>query len=297
MESIKTSWYPGHMARAFSLFKKEVKKAQVVIEVLDARIPRSSRNTKFTNLLTGKKKIIVLNKIDLVPRACLRAWEKKIAFEEDAFVVSTNLTRDTSAANKIMACLNTLKEALLLKKSKIGINTAFLKIVVIGIPNVGKSTLINRLVGRNRARVGKKPGITVGPQWISFGANFELLDMPGILEPNLDDSGVAEKLSMTYAVSDKVIDPYVMAVKLVDIIRAIHSSNEPEKSYPLFKKIDGYVDGHEAVGDMAAHFNLVIQEGKADLHRTACKLLKDYRDGLVGRFVLDGLEKPTGGCA
>jgi len=297
METIKTSWYPGHMARAFSLFKKEVKKAQVVIEVLDARIPRSSRNTKFTNLLVGKKKIVVLNKIDLVPRAGLRAWEKKIAAEEDAFVVSSNLTRDTSAVTRIMDCLNSLKEELLRKKTKIGINTAFLKIVVIGIPNVGKSTLINRLVGRNRTRVGKKPGITLGPQWISFGSNFELLDMPGILEPNLDDSSAAEKLSMTYAVSDKVIDPYVMAYKLVDIIRAIHSSNEPDKSYPLFKKIDSYANGHEALDDMAAFYNLVIQEGRADLHRTACKLLKDYRDGLVGRFILDELEKPSGGSA
>jgi len=295
METIKTSWYPGHMARAFSLFKKEVKKAQVVIEVLDARIPRSSRNTKFTSLLVGKKKIVVLNKIDLVPRAGLRAWEKKITSEEDAFVVSSNLTRDSSAVDRIMACLNELKDALLKKKTKIGINTAFLKIVVIGIPNVGKSTLINRLVGRNRTRVGKKPGITLGPQWISFGSNFELLDMPGILEPNLDDSSAAEKLSMTYAVSDKVIDPYVIAFKLVDIIRAIHPSNEPEKKYPLFKKIASYANGHEALDDMASHFNLVIQEGKADLHRTACKLLKDYRDGLVGRFILDELEKPAGG--
>lgn len=296
MDTIKTSWYPGHMARAFSLFKKEVKKAQVVIEVIDARIPGSSRNTRIGNLLSGKRRIVVLNKTDLAPVEGVRAWGRKIASSEDAYVIPTNLARDAKASAKVLECLERISADLLAKKSRGGMMTAFLKIVVIGIPNVGKSTLINRLVGRNRVRVGKQPGITVGPQWISFGKNYELLDMPGILEPDLDDPAVAGKLSMTYAVSDRVVDPVSIAEDLIAILRDPAIAGAPERSYPVFKNLRNYKDCREALSDMAMHFNLIGREGRPDLHRMACKILKDYRDGLLGKFILDRMDAaPEGG--
>ncbi|MEZ7893387.1 MAG: ribosome biogenesis GTPase YlqF [Candidatus Wallbacteria bacterium] len=287
IDTVKTSWFPGHMAKGFAAFKKEIKKAQVVIEVLDARIPISSRNKDIFKLTEGKKKIVVLNKLDLVPRKAIRKWEAMLSEREGAVVISTNLATDASSSKKVMACLNSIQKNITESKAGRGLMQALLKIVIIGIPNVGKSTLINRLVGKNRVRVGKRPGITLGPQWISFGNNFELLDMPGILEPNLENAHITNKLSMTYAVSDRATDPVVIAGSLIDNLKKIYKENEPDNTYPLFKEIDKHATSHETLSALALFFNFLQKDGCADVYRVACKLLKDYRDGVLGKFILD----------
>jgi len=288
-QEVKTSWFPGHMARGFSVLKAEIKKAQALIEVLDARIPVSSRNREINALASGKRRIVILNKSDLAPRSQLSVWEKKLSGEEGAVVITANLSRDMSAVKKIVSMLEKI-HASSAKKSHAGYNISFLRIVVLGIPNVGKSTLINRLIGKTRAKVGKSPGITLGKQWISFGENFELLDMPGILEPNLDDPAVADKLSMTYAVTDKVIDPFLVASRLVMLIKRIMPANEPNLKYPLYSIIGNCANGDEAIDGLAANFNFMTKDGVPDHYRTACKILNDFREGLLGKFVLDDIE-------
>ena len=290
MDTLKTSWFPGHMARGFAAFKKEIKKAQVVIEVLDARIPVSSRNKDIFKLTEGKKKIVILNKLDLVPKKNIKQWEKILSEKEGATVISTNLATDSSSSKKVMSCLNSIQKSITATKAGRGLILALLKIVIIGIPNVGKSTLINRLVGKNRVRVGKRPGITLGPQWISFGINFELLDMPGILEPNLDNTYVTNKLSMTYAVSDRAVDPVVIAGSLIDNLKKIYKTNEPDMKYPLFQEIEKCENSHETLVALAKYYNFLQKDGQADTYRVACKLLKDYRDGDLGKFILDEIK-------
>jgi len=289
MDRQKTNWFPGHMARAFSVFKNEIKKAHITIEVIDARIPASSRNSKIFEVAKGKNRIVILNKLDLVPRSQIKEWENKITRNEGARVISTNLATDRSAIKKVLEALNEAKNDIQFKKSMTrSILKPLVRVVIIGIPNVGKSTLINRLSGQNRTRVGKRPGITLGQQWISFGENYELLDMPGILEPNLEHAETAQKLSMTYAISDKVVDAYDIAVKLVELLKAIYTRNEPDKSHPLFKDIiEKAANGHEALSMVAQHYNYYLQSKKIDCNRAASRIIKDYRDGLLGKFILD----------
>lgn len=296
-QTVKTSWYPGHMARGFSVLKAEIKKAQALIEVLDARIPVSSRNRGIAALSSGKRRIVILNKSDLVPRSKLSQWEKKLSGEEGCVVIAANLSRDISAARKVVSVLEKM-HASSAKKSHAGYNLSFFRVVILGIPNVGKSTLINRLIGRTRAKVGKSPGMTLGKQWISFGENFELLDMPGILEPDLDDPAVADKLSMTYAVTDRVIDPHLVAARLVMLLRSKIDENEPDKKYPLYSFVGECANGDEALVRLAGVFNLMTRDGAPDIYRTSCKLLNDYREGLLGKYILDDLDAaPREACA
>ncbi len=292
MDSLKTSWYPGHMARAFSVFKKEIKKAHVTIEVLDARIPLSSRNKHIKLLSGGGEKIIILNKSDLAPAGNLKKWQAAISENEGARVISTNLAGGGASIKKLMISLDDLRKDILSRRTRgFAILNPVLKIVVIGIPNVGKSTLINRLCGRIRAKAGRRPGITTGQQWIAFGNNYELLDMPGILEPDLSDPLTADKLSMTYAISDKVVDAYLVAVRLITIVKQIYLLNEPDNSHPFFAEALKIADEPgEILAVLAARFNYYLQSKSIDYHRIACKLLKDYRGGAMGKFILDDIK-------
>lgn len=296
MDKLKTSWYPGHMARAFSVFKREIKKAHVTIEVLDARIPLSSRNRNIKTISGIKNKIVILNKSDLVPADGLKRWQREIAGKEGVRVIATNLATDRGSIKRLMAVLDEARREILDSRTRgLAVLNPILRVVVMGIPNVGKSTLINRLCGRALTRVGKKPGITMGQQWIAFGNNYELLDMPGILEPDLSDAETADKLSMTYAISDKVTDPYLVSLRLVKLLGAIGERNRPNRDHPFFSEAVGRAAGpEEALEILARHFNFYLQAGAADIHRTACKLLKDYRDGLMGEFILDDIEKLVG---
>ncbi len=291
MNTLKTSWYPGHMARAFSVFKREIKKAHVTIEVLDARIPLASRNKNIKRVSENQNKIVILNKSDLVPADYLKRWQNAIAEKEGARVICTSLSADRGAAKKILACLDDLRKDILAKRTRgLAILNPVLRIVIIGIPNVGKSTLINKLCGFNRTRVGKRPGITMGQQWIAFGNNYELLDMPGILEPDLDNAETADKLSMTYAISDKVTDPYMVSSRLIEILKKICGFNKPDARHPFFREeIQNAQNADETLAMLAKHFNFYLQSRAVDYHRTACKILKDYRDGLMGKFILDDI--------
>ncbi len=292
MDALKTSWYPGHMARAFSVFKKEIKKAHVTIEVIDARIPLASRNRNIKIVSGGNNKIVILNKSDLVPPDNLKHWQNALTEIEGARVISTNLATDKGSIKKLMAALDGLRSDILARRTKgFAVLHPILRIVVIGIPNVGKSTLINRLCGRTRAKVGKRPGITMGQQWIAFGNNYELLDMPGILEPDLSDPETADKLSMTYAISDKVTDPYLVSSRLIKLLKKIYKFNKPNMQHPFFTKaVEQAENTDEALAILARHFNFCLQSQSVDYHRTACKLLKDYRDGLMGKFILDNID-------
>ena len=291
MDALKTSWYPGHMARAFSVFKKEIKKAHATIEVIDARIPLASRNKNINIVSGGGNKLVILNKSDLVPAENLKQWQNVIASVEGARVISTNLSADNGSIKKLMAALDGFKNEIIAKRTKgFAVVHPILRIVVIGIPNVGKSTLINRLCGRRRAKVGKRPGITTAQQWIAFGNNYELLDMPGILEPDLADAETADKLSMTYAISDKVTDPYLVSSRLVALLKKIYKFNKPNARHPFFTKaVEQAKNADDVLAILARHFNFCLQSEKLDYHRTACKLLKDYRDGLMGKFILDDI--------
>ena len=293
MDKLKTSWYPGHMARAFSVFKKEIKKAHVTIEVLDARIPLASRNKNIKTMSEIKNKIVILNKSDLVPPVVLKKWQDALSAKEGVRVISTNLATDKGSIQKLLAALAEARQDILDARTKgFAILNPILRIVVMGIPNVGKSTLINRLCGRSITRVGKKPGITLGQQWIAFGNNYELLDMPGILEPDLSNAETADKLSMTYAISDKVTDPYLVSLRLIDLLKGIYPSNRPNRAHPFFSEaVTGAPNSDEAIAVLARHFNFYLQSNTIDYHRTACKLLKDYRDGLMGKFILDDINK------
>lgn len=286
---LKISWYPGHMARAFSKFKEEVKKANLIIEVLDARIPLSSRNKYFKEYSSKKFHIILLNKKDLIPNKVLKKWCSYFEQVESVYVMPTELLSNSSITSLQKLIDKIYSKYIKLKKNVI--LYPIFKMVVVGIPNVGKSTLINRLCQKNKVKVGKKPGVTLGYQWISLGNNYELLDMPGILEPNLDDPEVSDKLSIIYAITDKVLDYHLIAIKLINLITKFLNDCELNTLHPFLQIANECKwEPTEILQKLAYHYKFFLKSDQLDINRAAHKLVNDFREGKLGKFIFDDIK-------
>lgn len=277
-------WYPGHMAKARRILKDDLKLVDLVIEVLDARIPESSRNPELKQLLTDQERLIVLNKIDLASKSVTEQWlnyyKKKLPVLKANSVKGDGIKRLLKMIEKYAGKINE-------KVTGKGRKSRDIRIMIVGVPNVGKSALINVMAGSNISKTGNKPGVTRGRQWIKVGNKIQLLDTPGILWPKFDDEDVGYKLAITNAIKDKIFDEELAAYKLIEYILKINKKIL-EKKYKIMIDTDQPYDILPLIGKKTG---CLMSGGRVDRMRASKKLINDYRRGKIGRVTL---EKPEG---
>jgi ribosome biogenesis GTPase A len=274
-------WYPGHMAKARRLVKENLKLVDVVIEVLDARIPSSSRNPDIDELAGQKPRLIILNKSDLADPEQTRLW--KAVFGKAGFpsiaVDSVKGVGVRSVPDQVKKLATPKIEALV----STGRRPRAPRCMVLGIPNVGKSFFINKLVGQRAARTGDKPGVTRGQQWIRVAGNIDLLDTPGILWPKLENQEAAYRLAVTGAIKDEVYDLLATAGRLLKWL----AGNYPEAVQERYKIDDLAAEPEQLLEAVGARRGFYISGGAVDSLKSARIVIKEFREGKLGRYTLD----------
>lgn len=276
-------WYPGHMTKAKRKIAEDLKLVDVVIELLDARIPLSSRNPEVDEIVGNKKRIIVLNKSDLADETVNKKWIEYFSKENTRVILVNSINgkglKDvTSAARLLMKDkVDKLKEKGLLVKT--------IRALIIGIPNVGKSTFINKLAGKAIAQTGDRPGVTKAKQWIKVSPELELLDTPGILWPKFEDERVGLNLAFTGAIRDDILDTVELAQKLLEVMM----DKFPTQLKARYKldKIEPGTEPHEMLKILGKKRGCIVSGGEIDVQRAAIMLLDDFRGGRIGSISLE----------
>ena len=279
-------WFPGHMAKATRMIKDYVKKVDVVIELLDARIPRSSANPVITEVVGQKPHIIVLNKVDLADAKATKAWTE--FFTAQGITVLAIDSKTGKGKKQLVKAVERLSKPIIDKWTVKGIRSRSVRTIILGIPNVGKSTLINSLAGAAATRTADKPGHTRGQQWVKIGKNLELLDTPGVLWPKLEDQRAAARLAMTGAISDDVYDLEAVMKQLLmqlteqarDVLMARYKLKEEH-----LVSTDTLLD---AIGRKRG---CLVSGGVVDLDKARRIILNDYRSAKLGLLTLDAVDE------
>ena len=281
-EKLNIQWYPGHMTKARRMIEENLAQVDAVCEVLDARIPRSSANPDVVRLAAGKPRLVILNRCDLADPAVTAKW--KAVFEaEGARVLET----DARSGRGVNAFVPAVRELLAEKRRAYevkGQGGRPLRIMILGIPNVGKSTLINKVAGRRAALTGDRPGVTRGKQWVSIAEGIDMLDTPGILWPKFDSQEVGEVLALTSAVKTEVFDVEALAANFMLHLNALYPDALRER-YKI--EPSPGAGGYELLEQAARKRGFLISRGEADLNRMAGTLLREYHEGKLGRISLE----------
>ena len=276
-------WYPGHMRKAERLVKENLKLVDVVVELLDARIPLSSANPVLREIVGDKPRVIVLNKADLADEAVMHAWVKYFAAEGIA-AVPVDAVKGRGVKELVQAIIKCAKP----KTDKLvqhGAKARAARCMILGSPNVGKSSLINRLSGGAKTKVENRPGVTRAKQWIRLGAQLELLDMPGILWPKFEDQQAALHLAFTGAINDNVYDVASVVLLLLDTLRTKYPTDLNER-YRLEGELPSGVKLLEEIGRKRG---CLRAGGRIDDEKAQQIVLTDFRSGRLGRVTLDTL--------
>lgn len=276
-------WYPGHMAKAKRKIAEDLKLVDIVIELLDARIPMSSRNPEVDDIVGNKKRIIVLNKSDLADTAANKKWIEYFNRENTKVILANSISgsglKDVLAASRLL-----MKEKLDKLKSK-GLLVKTVRALIIGIPNVGKSTFINKLAGKSVAQTGDKPGVTKSKQWIKVSPELELLDTPGILWPKFEDERVGLSLAFTGAIKDEILDVNELAQKLLELLAA-RFPNRLKERYKLEEIPEG-ITPEELLQTIGRKRGCLVSGGVVDMQRAAMLVLDEFRGGKIGNITLE----------
>ena len=273
-------WYPGHMTKAKRMMQENMKLIDIMIELVDARIPQSSRNPDIDQLAAGKYRLILLNKSDMADDQTTAEWEKY--FKSKGFFVAKTNSR---SGKGVKATQNIILEACkekLERDRKRGIKNRPIRALIAGIPNVGKSTFINSLVGRACTKTGNKPGVTKGKQWIKLNKNIELLDTPGILWPKFEDQTVGLKLALIGSIRDEILNQDEMAIELIEYLKN-HYPGILEKRY----QVEEAKDRVEILNQIAENRNCRMKGNELDYEKAARILLEEFRNGKLGRISLE----------
>jgi ribosome biogenesis GTPase A len=276
-------WYPGHMVKAKRKIAEDLKLVDIVIELLDARIPMSSRNPEVDEIVGSKKRIIVLNKSDLADSAANKKWIEYFNRENTKVILANSISgsglKDVLAASRLL-----MKEKLDKLKSK-GLLTKTVRALIIGIPNVGKSTFINKLAGKSVAQTGDRPGVTKSKQWIKVSPELELLDTPGILWPKFEDEGVGLRLAFTGAIKDEILDVTELAQKLLELL----AGRFPDKLKARYKleEISEGITPEELLQTIGRKRGCLVSGGVVDMQRAAVLVLDEFRGGKIGNITLE----------
>ncbi|MBE7051040.1 MAG: ribosome biogenesis GTPase YlqF [Ruminococcaceae bacterium] len=277
-------WFPGHMTKAIRMMQENLRLIDVVVELVDARLPLSSRNPEIDKLVGDKAHLILLNKSDIADTSLTSEWEKYFVSKGIA-AASVSSTSGKNLNFVFDKCRELLADKIQREKEK-GIVNRSIKIMVCGVPNVGKSSFINKLSGKKSAITGDRPGVTKGKQWIRLKNNFELLDTPGILWPKFDDDDVGLKLAYTGAVKDEIMDVEELACHLLVFLK----NNYPESLSARYKMTDfDTLEGYELLELLGKKRGFVVSGGEIDTERAAHILLDEFRGARLGNITL---EKP-----
>ncbi len=279
-------WFPGHMAKTRRKITESLSLVDAVVEITDARIPVSSRNPELAGIVVNKPLIVLLNKSDMADPSETARW---IDWYKNQGI--TALAVDCRSGKGINAFPNAVKTLLkdkLLKNKEKGLVGKPLRLMIVGIPNVGKSSFINRLSKTSRAKVEDRPGVTRGNQWFSVGGGLELLDTPGVLWPKFDDPKVGLRLAITGAIKDAVMDIETLAVRFIDEVKYKYGSLL-EQRYKF--TLDTEADSYDILCDIGRKRGMVIRGGEIDTERAAVMLMDEYRAAVIGRTTLDTISE------
>lgn len=281
-------WFPGHMTKTKRQIQASLKLVDAVAEILDARIPLSSKNPDLQKLIQNKPKVVLLNKCDMANQTATSRWIDYYA-SQGITAIAVDCKSGKGLNKFAPAVNNVLSERRERLKAK-GMINPMLRIMIVGIPNVGKSSFINRVAKENRAKVEDRPGVTRGNQWYSIAKNIEMLDTPGVLWPKFDDKIVGERLAFTGAVKDQILDTELLAVRLLDFLRSL----KPADFIARFKLEDidlDAIDSYELLNVIGKKRGMLISGGEIDTERAAIMLLDEFRSGKLGRITLEMPER------
>ncbi len=281
-------WYPGHMTKAKRMMEENIKLIDLIIELIDARVPLSSRNPDIDQLGKNKSRVILLNKSDLSAKRYNNEWMKY--FEDKGFYVIEINAKSGSGMKEIQNVVREACSEKIERDRKRGILNRPIRAMVVGIPNVGKSTFINSFCGKACTKTGNKPGVTKGKQWIRLNKTLELLDTPGILWPKFDDPKTGEKLAMIGSMNDDVLNVDELALKLIHLIDT-HYEGMLEHKYGFDDKDTEYSEiemrSLRILYLIAKARNCISRGGEPDLTRTANLIIDDFRAGKIGKITLE----------
>lgn len=281
-------WFPGHMTKTKRQIQASLKLVDAVAEIIDARIPISSRNPDLAKLVQNKPRIILLNKCDMANQTATKMWIDH--FEKQGITAIAVDCKSGRGLNKFAPAVNkVMSERINRLKSK-GMVNPMMRIMIVGIPNVGKSSFINKIAKQNRAKVEDRPGVTRGNQWFTIAKNLEMLDTPGVLWPKFNDKIVGEHLAFTGAVKDQILDIELLAVRLLDFLKEL----KPVDFISRFKleetDLDN-IDSYELLKLIARKRGMLVSGGEVNTERAAIMLLDEFRSAKLGRITV---EMPNG---
>ena len=280
----KIQWFPGHMTKAKRMMEQQLKLVDVVVEMLDARIPRSSSNPMLIQMLGEKPKVVALNKTDMADPVKTEKWLQ--TFKNSGLPVCKVDCSTGKGVKQMVAAIQQVARPVTEKWLKRGVRNRSIRVMIVGVPNVGKSTLINRLVGKNKVVAADRPGVTRGQQWVTIAKGLELLDTPGVLWPKFEDPEVGDKLAFVGSVKDQVVDIETLAVRFLRVMRDFYPERLTER-YKIenFEELEPY----EILELIGKKRGMIMRGGVVDTERASVMLLDEYRGGKLGKITLDGI--------
>lgn len=282
LEDFKIQWFPGHMTKAKRMMESQIKLVDVVVEMLDARIPRSSTNPMLQDILGSKPKVIALNKLDMADKAQTDLWVEKI--KNSGLPVCKLDCATGKGVKQLISAIQLAAKPVIDKWLKKGVRNRPVRVMIVGIPNVGKSTLINRLVGKNKVMAADRPGVTRGQQWVTIAKGLELLDTPGVLWPKFEDPSVGFALAATGAIKEDVFDRESAVELLIDFLLKNYSQELATKYAVSLEEGD---DVNAVMAKIATSRGCLKAGGLLDIDKVVQLVLRDFRAGRIGRFTID----------
>ena len=277
-------WFPGHMTKTKRQIEKDLRLVDAVAEIIDARIPVSSRNPDIAALTLHKPRIVLLNKCDMADPKMTKKWIDALSAEN---VIALGVDcRTGKGVNEFVPALKRLLAQKIESYRKKGMQNPTMRVMIVGIPNVGKSTFINRIAKKNKAKAADRPGVTRGNQWFSVSKGFEILDTPGVLWPKFDDQTVGERLAFTGAIKDNIMDIELLAMRLLDLLKTM-KTDEFLTRFKLTEDEADEKESFELLELIARKRGMLVSGGEADTERAAAMILDEFRAAKLGRITLE----------
>lgn len=277
-------WFPGHMTKTKRQIQASLKLVDAATEIIDARIPVSSRNPELNNLIQNKPRVILLNKCDMANQTATKMWIDY--YKKQGITALAVDCKSGRGLNKFPQAVNEVMKEKINRLQAKGMKNPTMRIMIVGIPNVGKSSFINRISRQNRAKVEDRPGVTRGNQWFTISKNLEMLDTPGVLWPKFDDQTVGEHLAFTGAVKDQVMDIELLAVRLLDFLKKLR----PQEFITRFKLENEDIeqmDSYELLRLIGKKRGMLVSGGEINTERAAVMLLDEFRAAKLGRITVE----------
>lgn len=278
-------WFPGHMTKTKRKIQSSLKLVDAVVEIIDARIPISSRNPDIATLVQSKPRVVLLNKCDMADKSATQKWVNY--FKQNNISAIPVDCKSGRGINNFVPTLNqVMNKKLNALKSK-GMVNPTLRVMIVGIPNVGKSSFINRVAKQIKAKVEDRPGVTRGNQWYTISKNFELLDTPGVLWPKFDDNTTAEHLAFTGAIKDQIMDVELLSMRLLEVLSEIKPVSFMERFKLDEESLNNVEDSYELLKLIGKKRGMLISGGEIDTERAAIMLLDEFRAAKLGQITLE----------